>query len=43
MHDALANRSHVQYEPFTDSQRFELQKKLKYYLEHEEEEFEVFP
>lgn len=41
MHDALANRSHVPYEPFTDSQRLELQKKLKYFLEHDDDDFEV--
>jgi kinesin family protein 6/9 len=41
MHDTLANRSHVQYEPFSDSQRYELQKQVKAYLDAENEELEV--
>jgi kinesin family protein 6/9 len=41
MHDTLSNRSHIQYEPFTDSQRAELQKTLKAYLDGQEEEIEV--
>lgn len=41
MHDTLANRSHVQYESFTESQRFELQKQLRHFLEHDGVDFEV--
>ncbi|KAL7746323.1 hypothetical protein RI367_008331 [Sorochytrium milnesiophthora] len=38
MHDTLSNRSHVQYEPFTEGQRSELQKKLKHWLDSKEED-----
>jgi kinesin family protein 6/9 len=41
MHDTLVNRSHVSYEPFTDAQRYELQKQVKAYLEADNEDLEV--
>ncbi|KAI8807050.1 P-loop containing nucleoside triphosphate hydrolase protein [Cladochytrium replicatum] len=41
MHDTLASRSHVQYEPLTDTQKGELQKRVRGYLEREEEELEI--
>ncbi|KAJ3342187.1 Kinesin-like protein kif9 [Gonapodya sp. JEL0774] len=41
MHDTLANRSHVQYEPLTESQKYELQKQVKNYLDHDNEDLEV--
>jgi kinesin family protein 6/9 len=41
MHDTLTNRSHIQYEPFTESQKVELQKQLKNFIDNEEEEIEV--
>lgn len=41
MHDTLSNRSHVQYEPFSETQRFELQKLVKVYIDNEEEEIEI--
>ncbi|EPZ35149.1 NAD(P)-binding domain-containing protein [Rozella allomycis CSF55] len=41
MHDAMANRSHIQYEPFNDLQRAELQRTLQLYLKGEEEEIEI--
>ncbi|KAJ1555029.1 Kinesin-like protein kif9, partial [Cladochytrium tenue] len=41
MHDALASRSHVPYEPFSDSQRQDLQKIVRAFLRDEEQEIEV--
>jgi kinesin family protein 6/9 len=41
MHDSLSNRSHVHYEAFGDSQRYELQKHVKAFLEEDEAEVEV--
>ncbi|KAI8842108.1 P-loop containing nucleoside triphosphate hydrolase protein [Chytridium lagenaria] len=41
MHDTLSNRSHVQYEPYSESQRMELLKQVKTYIEDEENEPEV--
>ncbi|KAJ3300830.1 Kinesin-like protein kif9 [Borealophlyctis nickersoniae] len=41
MHDTLSNRSHVQYEPYNETQRYELRKQVKAYLDNEEEELEV--
>ncbi|KAI9203521.1 P-loop containing nucleoside triphosphate hydrolase protein [Polychytrium aggregatum] len=41
MHDTLASRSHVQYEPFTETQRFELQKTLKSFIEKDDEDIEI--
>ncbi|KXS15145.1 kinesin-domain-containing protein [Gonapodya prolifera JEL478] len=41
MHDTLANRSHAQYEPMSESQKFELQKQVKNYLDHDNEDLEI--
>lgn len=41
MHDTLSNRSHVQYEPLTEAQKYELQRQVKAFLDSEEEELEV--
>jgi kinesin family protein 6/9 len=41
MHDTLNNRTHIQYEPYSESQRQELQQRIKSYLEDEEDELEV--
>ncbi|KAJ3110306.1 Kinesin-like protein kif9 [Phlyctochytrium bullatum] len=41
MHDSLSNRSHVQYEPFGEQQRAELQKAVRAYLDEDEGELEV--
>ena len=41
MHDTLSNRSHIQYEPFNESQRAELVKTLKSFLDGTEEEIEA--
>ena len=37
MHDTLANRGNISYEPFTDFQRIQLQNKVKAFLEHDQE------
>lgn len=37
MYDTLSNRSHVNYEPYTDVQRQELTKIVKKYLDNDEE------
>ena len=41
MHDTLANRSLIQYEPYSDAQRYELQKLVKSYLDAENDDIEV--
>ncbi|KAJ3318008.1 Kinesin-like protein kif9 [Boothiomyces sp. JEL0866] len=41
MHDTLANRSHVQYEAYTEAQRAELIKQIKNYIDNEMEEPEI--
>eukprot|EP01137_Pigoraptor_chileana_P026532 Opistho-2@7958 len=41
MHDTLASRSHVSYEPYSDMQRYELQKIIKKYLAGEVDDIEV--
>ncbi|KAJ3213733.1 Kinesin-like protein kif9 [Dinochytrium kinnereticum] len=41
MHDSLSNRSHVQYEPFGEQQRLELQKLIKNFIEEDEGDLEV--
>jgi kinesin family protein 6/9 len=41
MHDTLANRSHIQYEPYTEAQKSELTKVIRSYIENEAEEIEV--
>ena len=41
MHDTLSNRSHIQYEPFSENQRAELLKNLKSFLDGQEDEIEV--
>ena len=43
MHDTLANRSHVQYEQYSDAQRYELQKLVKAFLDSDTSEIEVIP
>jgi kinesin family protein 6/9 len=37
MHDTLANRSHIQYEPYTENQKMELTKVIRNYIENETE------
>lgn len=41
MHDTLSNRSHIQYEPYSELQKTELTRKLRLYIENESEEPEV--
>ncbi|KAJ3093130.1 Kinesin-like protein kif9 [Quaeritorhiza haematococci] len=41
MHDTLSNRSHVQYEPYAESQKLELQKLIKAYMDGAIEEIQV--
>ncbi|KAJ3411524.1 Kinesin-like protein kif9 [Chytridiales sp. JEL 0842] len=41
MHDSLSNRSHVNYEAFGESQRLELQKQVKAFLEDDDAELEI--
>eukprot|EP01050_Picozoa_sp_SAG11_P023588 SAG11_NODE_4780_length_1768_cov_1.588376_1_plen_447_part_10 len=41
MHDTLASRSRVQYEPYTEEQRFQLQQTMKKWIADEIEELEV--
>ncbi|KAJ3332232.1 Kinesin-like protein kif9 [Blyttiomyces sp. JEL0837] len=41
MHDSLSNRSHIQYEPFGDAQKYDLQKQIKAYLNDDEAEIEI--
>ena len=41
MHDALANRGHVQYDPYTDEQRYDLNQTVKKFLSGQIEEIEV--
>ncbi len=41
MHDTLANRSHIQYESYSDSQKYDLQKLIKSYVSGEIEEIDV--
>ena len=41
MHDALSGKSHVQYEPYTDAQRAELNLTLRKYMNEEVEDIEV--
>jgi kinesin family protein 6/9 len=41
MHDTLANRSQVQYEAYSDAQRYELQKQVKAFLDNEISDIEV--
>jgi kinesin family protein 6/9 len=41
MHDTLANRSHIQYEPYTEVQKSELSKLLRAYVDSEADEIEV--
>lgn len=41
MHDALSGKSHVQYEPYTDAQRAELNLTLRRYMNEEIEDIEV--
>lgn len=41
MHDTFSNRSHVQYEAYSDAQRYDLQKLVKSFLTGEADELEV--
>lgn len=41
MHDTLSNRSHINYEPFSESQRLELAKVVKGFVEGDLDEIEV--
>ncbi|KAL3901744.1 MAG: hypothetical protein SGCHY_000372 [Lobulomycetales sp.] len=41
MHDTLSNKSHVQYEPYSESQRSELAKVLRGFVDGEIDEIEV--
>ncbi|KAI8917458.1 armadillo-type protein [Entophlyctis helioformis] len=41
MHDTLSNRSHVQYEPYTEAQKHELTKTVRMYIDNEAEEIEI--
>ena len=41
MHDTLSNRSHVQYEPYTEAQKYELTKSVRAYIENEAQEIEI--
>lgn len=42
MHDTLSNKSHVQYETYTETQRNELNATLRKYLAEEVDDVEVF-
>eukprot|EP00002_Diphylleia_rotans_P005576 TRINITY_DN1474_c0_g1_i4.p1 TRINITY_DN1474_c0_g1~~TRINITY_DN1474_c0_g1_i4.p1 ORF type:complete len:689 (-),score=135.14 TRINITY_DN1474_c0_g1_i4:497-2563(-) len=41
MHDTLANRSHVSYEPYSEEQRYELNRQVRQYVHGELDELEV--
>ncbi|KAI9137246.1 P-loop containing nucleoside triphosphate hydrolase protein [Paraphysoderma sedebokerense] len=41
MHDTLQNRSHIQYEPFSEGQRYEIQKKVKLFVNNQLNELEI--
>ncbi|KAL2914024.1 hypothetical protein HK105_206469 [Polyrhizophydium stewartii] len=41
MHDTLSNRSHVQYEPYTEAQKHELAKSVRGFIDNEAEEIEI--
>lgn len=41
MHDTLSNKSHIQYETYTESQRNELNATLRKYLAEEIDDVEV--
>jgi kinesin family protein 6/9 len=41
MHDAMANRGHVQYDSYTDEQRYDLSQTVKKFLHSQIEEIEV--
>jgi kinesin family protein 6/9 len=41
MHDTLSNKSHVQYEPFSETQKLELMKGIRGYVDGEVDEIEV--
>jgi kinesin family protein 6/9 len=43
MHDTLSNKSHVQYETYTETQRNELNASLRKYLAEEIDDIEVSP
>lgn len=41
MHDALANRGHIHYEPYTEEQKYELQQTVRRFIAGQIEEIEV--
>ncbi|KAJ3120648.1 Kinesin-like protein kif9 [Nowakowskiella sp. JEL0407] len=41
MHDTISNRSHIVYEPYSEQQRFELQKQVKAYLDGDEDKIDI--
>lgn len=41
MHDTFSNRSQVQYEPYSENQRTELERIVKSYLENDQNELEI--
>ncbi|KAJ3301978.1 Kinesin-like protein kif9 [Kappamyces sp. JEL0829] len=41
MHDTLANRSHIQYEAYTEVQKVELSKTIRAYIDNEADEIEI--
>ncbi|KAH6565131.1 hypothetical protein BASA62_007514 [Batrachochytrium salamandrivorans] len=41
MHDTLCNRSHIQYEQFSETQRHDLGRLVRAYIDNEEDELEI--
>ena len=41
MHDQIANRSHISYDPFTEEQSLHLRQKIRQYINGEIEELEI--
>lgn len=41
MHDALANRGHIHYEPYTEEQKYEMQQTVRRFIAGQIEEIEV--
>jgi len=41
MHDVLNSKLNIQYEPYTDNQKYELRKQIKTYIENENEEIPI--
>jgi kinesin family protein 6/9 len=42
MHDTLANRSHIHYDPYTEEQRYDLNQMVKKYLSGQTDDIEVY-